>query len=293
MARAGNNPDLTLLRKRVSRFLASESPRRAPLISLLKRIAEQRLDAVLFGGTLRDLMFYGLTKDPRDVDVVVDGASMEQLARLFSDVLVRRTRFGGLHLNTEGWMIDIWPLSDTWAMRERRAGAGDFEALTRTTFLNVEAITVGLKIGGAHRRVYSTGFFEGHRSRVLDINLEENPFPELAAVRSLVTAAKLQYSMSKRLAMYVVHYAKRTPLEQLVSVQLHHYGTARLNEDRLNVWTKVLRRQLATGADLRVPVTRPVQLMLWPEPALGGPWQVRPSLANPVAPLRFPQPTSK
>jgi|SRR5580698_1201981 hypothetical protein len=269
MARAENNPDVKLLRKRVSGFLLSKSLRRAPLINLLRRIAEQRLDAVLFGGTLRDLMRYGPRRDPRDVDVVVDGASVEQLALLFSDVLVRRTRFGGLHLNTKGWMIDIWPLSDTWAVRERRAGAGDFEALTRTTFLNVEAVTIELKIGGDRRKLHSSGFFEGHRRQVLDINLEENPFPELAAVRALITAAKLQYSLSRRLASYVIHYAKKTPLEQLVSVQLNHYGTARLDEDRIYFWTETLRGQLATGSEIRVPVTKPIQLALWPEPILG------------------------
>jgi len=269
MARTENNPDVKLLRKRVSAFLLSKSHRRAPLMNLLRRIARQRLEAVLFGGTLRDLMRYGPARDPRDVDVVVDGASVEQLSSLFSDVLVRRTRFGGLHLNTNGWMIDIWPLSDTWAVRERRAGAGDFEALTRTTFLNVEAVTIGLKIDGNRRKLYSSGFFEGHRSQVLDINLEENPFPELAAVRTLITAAKLQYSLSKRLASYVIHYANKTPLEQLVSVQLHHYGIARLDEDRIRFWTETLRAQLATGSDIRVPATKPIQLPLWPEPILG------------------------
>src|SRR5258708_33566009 len=237
MAKSENNPDVTLLRKRVSAFLLSKSHRRAPLINLLRRIAEQRLHAVLFGGTLRDLMRYGAAKDPRDVDVVVDGASVEQLAILFQDVLARKTRFGGLHLNTEGWMIDIWSLSDTWAVRERRAGAGDFEALTRTTFLNVEAVTIDLKIGGNRRKLHSSGFFEGHRSQVLDINLEENPFPELAAIRTLITAAKLQYSLSNRLASYVIHYANKTPLEQLVSVQLHHYGTAWVDEARIHFWT--------------------------------------------------------
>jgi hypothetical protein len=269
MDKAENNPDVTLLRKRVSAFLLSKSPRRAPLTNLLRRIAEQRLDAVLFGGTLRDLMRYGPAKDPRDVDVVVDGASVEQLASMFRDVLVRRTRFGGLHLNTKGWMIDIWPLSDTWAVRERRAGTGDFEALTRTTFLNVEAVTIELKIGHQHRKIHSSGFFEGHRSRVLDINLEENPFPELAVVRTLITAAKLRYSLSKRLANYVLRYAGRTPLEQLVSVQLHHYGTAWLDENRIHSWTETLRAQLATGSDIRVPITKATQLTLWPEPILG------------------------
>jgi len=267
MVSLNRNFDANALRKHVGHFLGKKSRRREPLISVLKRISEQKLDAVLFGGTLRDLMLYGPSRDPRDVDVVVDGVSIEKLSNLFKDVLVRKTRFGGLHLNAKGWMIDIWPLRDTWAVREFRAGAGDFEALTRTTFLNVEAVTIELKFG-ARRKVHSSGFFEALRNQILDINLEENPFPELAAVRTLITAAKLQYSMSRRLASYVLHHARKTPLEQLVSVQLNHYGIARLDEDRINVWTRTLRTQLATGSEIRLPVRRPVQLDLWPEPVL-------------------------
>jgi len=249
------------LRRHVSAFLSSKAPRRAPLLNILKRVIDQRFSAVLFGGTLRDMAVYGPARDPRDVDIVVDGASIETLATLFADVLVRKTRFGGLHLNSSGWMIDIWPLNQTWAVLERRAGEADFEALTRTTFLNVEAIAVELKMG--RRKVYSSGFFEAVGNRVLDINLEENPFPALASIRTLVTAAKFQYSISKRLARYVVYHTNKTPLEQMVSIQLSHYGIARLNEDRINQWTDTLSDQLATGSSLRVPGLKPTQLTLW------------------------------
>ncbi len=43
--------------------------------------------------------------------------------------------------------------------------------------------------------LFECGFFEALQSRVLDINYEENPYPALAAVRSIVTATKLRYSL--------------------------------------------------------------------------------------------------
>jgi len=266
------------LRRHVSAFLSSRTPRRAPLLNLLQRVIDQQFPAVLFGGTLRDMIVYGPARDPRDVDIVVDGASIDTLAKLFADVLVRKTRFGGLHLNSKGWMIDIWPLNQTWAVREQRAGEADFEALTRTTFLNIEAVAVELKIG--RRKVYSSGFFEAVGNRVLDINLEENPFPELASVRTLLTAAKFQYSISKRLARYVVHHSNRIPLEQMVSIQLSHYGIALLNEDRINQWIGALSDQLATGSSLRVPALKPTQLTLWES---SGTAQLEHTHSNPLA----------
>jgi|ERR1019366_1741183 hypothetical protein len=257
------NADELILQNRVSRFLSSRARLKAPLIDVLRRFSERRLSAVIFGGTLRDLMVHGPRTEPRDVDVVVDGASVQDLAKLFQDVVVRRTRFGGLHLNVRGWMVDVWPLSDTWALRELGVGSRDFQALTRTTFLNVEAVVIDLtnrrRIG---RQIYSSGFFEAIRARILDINLEENPFPELSAIRTLVTASTLKYGMTKRLARYVVHHVTNAPLEYSVDVQLSHYGRARLDTDTIHAWLKIIRGQINTQSVIRVPL-EPAQLPLW------------------------------
>jgi hypothetical protein len=208
-------------------------------------------------------MATGPSAAPRDVDVVVDGASIKELEGVFQDVLIRKTRFGGLHLNVQGWMIDVWPLSETWALKEFSIAGRDFEALTRTTFLNVEAATISLSVKRGARQVHARGFFEAVGNRTLDINLEENPFPELAAVRTLITAYKLNYALSRRLARYVIHYTHRTPIEQLVQLQFSHYGFAKFNRDIIHSWARALRSQVGTQSLIRVPVRLPAQLPLW------------------------------
>ncbi len=251
-----------LLRKRVSGFLASKARLKTPLMATLRRLSQEKLPAVIFGGALRDLMVQGPSTEPRDVDIVVDRASVDDLAKLFSDVLVRRTRFGGLHLNVRGWMIDVWPLGDTWALRQFRIGSGDFESLTRTTFLNVEAVIVDLSAPqSGRRRVYASGFFEALQTRVLDINLEENPYPELSAIRTLVTAAKLEFNLSKRLAEYVAYQIDKTPLEEFVDIQLKHYGLAKFDTDMIHRWSKIIEAQVNTQPVVRFP--RQLQLPLW------------------------------
>jgi hypothetical protein len=208
-------------------------------------------------------MAKGPSAAPRDVDIVVDGASIKELEGLFHDVLIRKTRFGGLHLNVQGWKIDVWPLSETWALKELSIAGRDFEALTRTTFLNVEAATISLGIRRGARQVHAFGFFEAVKNKTLDINLEENPFPELAAVRTLITAYKLNYAMTRRLARYVIHYTHRTPIEQLVHLQFSHYGYARFNRDIIHNWARALRSQVGTQSLVRVPRKQPAQLPLW------------------------------
>ncbi len=211
-------------------------------------------------------MIYGPSAQPRDVDIVVDGASVDDLALLFHDTLVRRTRFGGLHLNVMGWMVDIWPLSQTWALRELHVGSGDFEALTRTTFLNVEAVTVELSNRrSTSRSIYAAGFFEAVRTRTLDINLEENPFPELAAIRTLVIASRLRYGLRRRLARYVLHYITKTPVEKFLEIQLSHYGVVKYDVDTIHSWTKVIKEQIGTQPIILVPKKTQAQLSLWTE----------------------------
>ncbi len=263
MADATLSANADVLRRRVSRFLTRKSRLRTPLTTALRRLSEKKLPAVIFGGALRDLMVHGAASEPRDVDVVVDGASVEELAVLFSDVLIRRTRFGGLHLNVKGWMVDIWPLSDTWGLRELRIGARDFESLTQTTFLNVEAVIVDLApFRNRVRRVYASGFFEALRTRTLDVNLEENPFPELSAIRSLVTASKLKFHLSRRLAKYVVYQTAKTPFEHFVDIQLRHYGFARFDVERIHRWSKIIQDQVGTQSVVRVPTHEPIQMSL-------------------------------
>jgi hypothetical protein len=229
----------------------------------LRRVTDRKLHAVIFGGALRDLMTQGPSAEPRDVDIVIDGASIEELSVMFADVLVRRTRFGGLHLNVKGWMVDVWPLSETWAFQQFPIGGRDFEALTRTTFLNVEAVTIDLSANRRARKVNGTGFFEALRSGVLDINLEENPFPELASIRALITASKLRYGLSTRLARYVIHYARKTPLEQFVDIQFNHYGFVRCSTETIHNWAKAIADQMRTRSVIVVPRKDPTQLLLW------------------------------
>jgi hypothetical protein len=264
MGRVEHSSDAAVLRSRFSQFLGSRSKFRAPLLSTIRQLTQRKLNAVIFGGTVRDLMVQGQAARPRDVDIVVDGASTGDLEKIFHRFLVRKTRFGGLHLNVQGWNVDVWPLAETWALKNLSIANRDFEALTRTTFLNVEAAVIGLSTERGVRPVHAHGFFEGMKDRQLDINLEENPFPELATVRTLITAHKLNYSLSKRLARYVVHYTHKTPTEQLVHVQFAHYGSARFGRDVLHNWARVVRTQVASQPVIRIPIFKPAQMLLWP-----------------------------
>jgi hypothetical protein len=195
---------------------------------------------------------------PRDVDIVVDGCSTEQLRYLFNDLPHRTTRFGGLRLD-HGITVDIWSLQDTWAFKNLLF-APSFTELPKTTFLNVEAVVAGLH--DRRRPILSAGFFEGIEEEILNINLEHNPYPALCVIRALTLAAELRFSLSKQLASYIVDHAHVFPVDALMEAQRSHYGIDRYDSETVTTWIRAISNQLERGESRIDLVDR--QRELWP-----------------------------
>jgi hypothetical protein len=257
--------NITMLRERVSRFLANHSNWKIPLRQSLQRIDENSWTAVIFGGVLRDLTLFGASEIPRDVDVVVKGATSGELEEVFGDLVYERNRFGGLRLRPTGWLIDIWLLKDTWAFREHIKAPVSFESLVETTFLNVEAVAAEIPTHpGRARPIYTAGFFESVNKKVLDINFEPNPYPGLCVVRSVITALRLNWRISRRLGTYIVEYANKLPTQELMNIQSSHYGRIRIQQARRLEYFQAIEKQLKDPAigDISLPATRAEQLEL-------------------------------
>lgn len=245
-----------VLRQRLDEFLAPNAGDREAMREVLCRFRECQCQSYLFGGLLRDLMVKGNDARPRDVDVVVSGASTLELERLFCQYLDRRTRFGGLHLKNKGWMFDVWPLEETWAFKHNPSQEVSFSELPHTAFLNVEAVVA--ELSGAPeqpRKIHDHGFFEGITNKVVELNNEENPFPALCVVRSLVIATDLGFDIGPILAHYILRHMNAIPVSHLMDAQLHHYGANKLPPDALREAHKAFLRHSYRASDkpVRLP----------------------------------------
>jgi hypothetical protein len=255
-----------LLRHRVNRFFSNHSRWKAALRMIVSRIRERQWPAVVFGGVPRDLVVLGVTDRPRDVDIVLDDVSIEEIRSTFSKSVFRETRFGGVTLRVDGWLVDIWPLRQTWAFRELSVPVTGFQDLPKTTFLNVEAVAVDLAVRrGQTRNVYSFGFFEGVSERVLEINFEPNPFPDLCVVRSLIITARLGFRIGSRLAIYISNHSRGMQIKDLVALQLSHYGGLRCQPEILREWLVRISQHVHENPKepYALPVQREQQLYLW------------------------------
>jgi len=129
----------------------------------------------------------------------------------------------------------------------------------------VEAIAVSLTLEGEVDRIFENGFFQALHSRTIDINLEDNPYPGLSAVRALATALKLRYALSPRLARYIITTHAQVGSEAMAAAQESHYGWVRFRKDHIKDMASYLQKQLNANPDepVMLPQLQQQQLTLW------------------------------
>ena len=272
-----SNPAKTELKKQllseVARFYRRDGRLwKEPIVQTLRELRDTSAQAVFFGGTPRALLISRLFRRklgrPRDVDIVVSGITIDRLRERFQEIIARQTRFGGLQLRRREWQFDLWPLHETWAFVRDSITTPDFSALPSTTFFNLEAIAVEVWARpGQSREVFSgtDQFFEGILTRTLEINREENPYPELCVVRALILAASLDFKIGPRLAGYIASRGADLAAGQLEDIQHGHYGRVTTDGTRLREWIARVAEVYSRDHSMAVRLPIPRQLEFWPE----------------------------
>ena len=246
---------LRLLQEVRSLFRRNGSVWKEPILDVAQDLRQWRVPAVLFGGTLRSLLVSRISQGrpgrPRDIDIVVSGATLSQLEERYAHILARRTRFGGLRLHHGSWQFDVWPLGETWAFKQDHgAGPAGFAALPTTTTFNLEAVAVEIwPYEGRQRALFSGNdqFFEGILSKTIELNRADNPFPQLTVVRGVILASELGFDIGPRLANYIGEIGALMDESVIEGIQTAHYGHARMNSSRLHHSIMTIVRRTREG----------------------------------------------
>lgn len=184
----------------VAKFLESPIPSSKLLASTIIRPLQEIGEVSILGGLVRDIAFYGPDERPiSDIDLVVTGPP-RQVSDFAHTVGARPNKFGGFGLTTEGFKADFWALSNTWARRQGLVRIGRASDLIRATFFDWDAVVYSTK----SRRVNAIdGYLERIRSRVLDVNLLENPSVKGNLVRALRRIMMWDVRPGPRLRLFI------------------------------------------------------------------------------------------
>lgn len=253
------------LRKKFNSFIRSQRSPTTPLWDALNMLRSKQWTAYSFGGIPRGVLDLGAKYNPRDLDLVFDDNDFFEFEKAFYQIIKKRNSYGGLKLNFNGLAIDAWPLSATWAFREKLIKNVSFESLPRTTFLNIDGIIVEVNPREKkRRRVFESGFYSSWAQHVLDINLIENPHPEICFARTLQISRRFGFKVSQRLAMYLWDVFQTTPISKLQDAQHMHYGKVEISGNELLEAYRNLDYGLNNGAFFPIQVfpRRPGQMEL-------------------------------
>jgi len=231
------------VRRKVGQLVDGKVTGASQLRPLFDEIKHQEMEAYFFGGMLRNFSLYSQFIAPRDIDIVV-ASGLEGLADRFSKNLVRRNSFGGLKLEFGKHQIDIWQLDRTWGFTQGLISPARIEHLPKTTFLNVDALAIEIHpVKGSGRKIYEYGFFDSLLSKTIEINLHENPYPELCVVRAVMIALSTGFALGPKLVDYIVRYLHDLEPELFEIVQRKHYGRVKKSAEELLVMRAALSNE--------------------------------------------------
>ena len=243
------------LAKRVKRFLLRERGRDRALSNLLGRLMSCQV--YLFGGILRDIALYGISRlEEADIDLVcVDSRDSLDSAVEEGDFQFRKNKFGGFRIETDRWFVDIWNAEDTWAFRRGGRQYDGVESLLDTTITNWESILFRLEGG---RLIHGENYFRDLNERYLDVVFDRNPNPLGMYVRILrAYACKEASELSCRAAQILSAALSVYSFEDVNDYERNHYRAEHIAE---NVYDLVKKGVAVPGllpVELRKPKSSP------------------------------------
>ena len=188
--------ELAALRKTFDAWREGPTTAARELQWLAEALEERGHAAFVLGGAIREAHLRGPDATPKDLDVVVDIDSVDQLLVLDGFDHVHANSFGGLRGLRNDVVFDLWPLKSTWAFVHGHVQDVTFENLPATTSLTIEAIAAQVACGNA---LYDAGFLQSIYDRVIDVNLEPLPRPKQVFGRALALADRMQFRFGSRL----------------------------------------------------------------------------------------------
>lgn len=192
------------------------------VLNILEKMNNE-LDLVVFSGVIRDFALKH-EGELRDLDLVVlrNFNNIEKIIKDFDEVYFIKNSFGGYKLQINDTIIDIWDIKDTWAFKNQKVEISMFleHDLPNSCFFNFSSIVFDMKRG---EFIESKKFNKFLKTKVLDIVLEDNPYPELCIVNTFYYQDKYHLKISKSLKKYLEKNFSKISKISFDNIQQKHF----------------------------------------------------------------------
>ncbi|WP_044481518.1 hypothetical protein [Paenibacillus antibioticophila] len=189
----------------------------------LFRCLSEAGDIIIVGGALRNFAFENV---PRDIDIIIDDCSRDELDDKLKEFDYQKNRFGGYKIKVDNIEFDIWSIYDNWAFKEG-IHSSTFSNISKSTFFNFDAIAFNISTS----ELDADTFVHAFDTNLLDITLEDdfvplNPTPEVNVMRAFHIHNEWGLEFSDKVKDYVSEWFLNTsdPYDKLHEAELKHYG---------------------------------------------------------------------
>jgi hypothetical protein len=190
-------------------------------------------DCYIFGGFIVD--YLNKKNEHRDIDIVIDFLNRESIELIHQFEGVKNS-FGGYKIKIENIVIDLWAITDTWAIKKMNYLNFDLlSILPSTSFFNSTAIIYSIQ---NKKLIHNKKFLQFFNEKIIDILFEDNPIPELCIIKSYE-----YYIHGFNLTNHLKEYINRKFFQsynQFEKIQIKHYGEIKFEMSELELFNKYL-----------------------------------------------------
>ena len=159
---------------------------------------ERNYKLIVFGGSVRDYLYFEERYQVRDFDFVIAGLENKKMLislikKYFKNLKYSVNQFDGFKIITENITLDCWRLDDTYAFCRGKAEKG-VEQLLNTTMLNIDCYAYDMS-----ERQYVSKCNENVFPHVIDFNLYIEELLEINLVRALIYSRKYNLRLSTQI----------------------------------------------------------------------------------------------
>ena len=196
---------------------------------------EKNYTVIVFGGCVRDFLFFRGDVRFRDLDYVICGMeNNEKLIDLVNESFeaqeIHVNQFGGVKIVEKDISIDCWRLEDTYAFRKGKIQSIDVEHLLDTPMLNIDKYAYIL-----NTKEYLNECNVHEFPKEIRFNLYIEDILELNLIRALIYSKKYGIKLSKPVREKIkMVYNDETRRKKIYQCQIDHYKTCIIDLDKIS-----------------------------------------------------------